>query len=81
MTDRPRFKVLVFPNGRMIITTEMALSHQQVSQMQAIFKEWVEKDHGLLLIPEAELQLAEVEYTPFGELKIVAPRVDEEAAE
>ena len=78
MTDRPRFKVMVFPNGHVLVTTEMALTQMQFQAMRDAFREWIDKDHGLLLMAEADTQLAEVEYTPVGDIKIMAPRADEE---
>jgi hypothetical protein len=77
VTDKIRFKVTLFPNGHMMIATEQALTVQETMMMRDAFRQWRDEENGILVIGQAQVQVAEVEYTPL-EITVSAPRDEDD---
>ena len=79
VTDKITFKVLAFPNGHLLVSTTRSLRRDEYEIILEQLKGWRDKENGIALMAETEVQLAEIEYTPV-EITLSAPR-DEEVPE
>lgn len=57
-----RFKLIVMPNGKAIVTTEENLSRAEVEQVQRSWRLWEEANGGALVATSTEvIQVKEIE--------------------